>query len=100
MQEDLALRTDMIGNSKALRDVKDLSKKAAETDFTILIQGETGTGKEVIARTIHNNSRRADRPFVAVNCGVLTEGTVESELFGHEKGAFTGAIAQKKGRFE
>src|SRR5262249_36153217 len=100
MQEDLALRTDMIGNSKKLREVKDLIRKAAETNSTILIQGETGTGKEVVARAIHNNSRRSERPFVAVNCGVLAEGTVESELFGHEKGAFTGAIAQKKGKFE
>jgi transcriptional regulator with GAF, ATPase, and Fis domain len=100
MQEDLALRTDMIGNSKKLRDVKELIRKAAETDSTILIQGETGTGKEVVARAIHNNSHRSGRPFVAVNCGVLAEGTVESELFGHERGAFTGAIAQKKGKFE
>src|SRR5215470_15178549 len=100
MQEDLALRTDMIGSSKTLREVKDLTKRAAETDSTVLVQGETGTGKEIVARTIHNNSRRAERPFVAVNCGVLSEGTVESELFGHEKGAFTGAIGQKKGKFE
>src|SRR5262245_3355306 len=85
MQEDLALRTDMIGSSKKLREVKELIKRVAETDSTILIQGETGTGKEVVARTIHNNSRRRERPFVAVNCGVLAEGTVESELFGHEK---------------
>jgi transcriptional regulator with PAS, ATPase and Fis domain len=90
----------MIGNSKPLRAVKDMIVKAAVTDSTIFIQGETGTGKEIVARAIHANSHRADQPFVAINCGALAEGTVESELFGHEKGAFTGAIALKRGKFE
>jgi formate hydrogenlyase transcriptional activator len=78
----------------------DLIRTVAPTDSTVLIQGETGTGKEVIAQAIHTNSRRRDRPFVKLNCAAIPLGLLESELFGHEKGAFTGAVSQKIGRFE
>jgi transcriptional regulator with GAF, ATPase, and Fis domain len=90
----------MIGDSDRLRELQRNIARAAQTNSTVLITGETGTGKELVARAIHRNSCRADRPFVAVNCAALAETLLESELFGHEKGAFTGAVAQKKGRLE
>jgi formate hydrogenlyase transcriptional activator len=90
----------IIGNSQTLRNVLDLIRTVAATDSTVLILGETGTGKELIARALHNNSRRCERPFVKFNCSAIPSELLESELFGHEKGAFTGAIAQKVGRFE
>src|SRR5262249_5971438 len=74
--------------------------QVAPTDAAVLISGETGTGKELIARAIHSNSKRRDRPLIKINCAALPTGLVESELFGHEKGAFTGAIARRVGRFE
>jgi formate hydrogenlyase transcriptional activator len=90
----------IIGNSAALKHVLQLVETAAPSDSTVLLLGETGTGKELIARAIHDRSRRKERTFVKLNCAAIPTGLVESELFGHEKGAFTGAIAQKIGRLE
>jgi formate hydrogenlyase transcriptional activator len=90
----------IIGNSPALESVLEQVEQVAPTDSTVLIQGETGTGKELIARAIHNLSGRCGRPFIKLNCAAIPFDLLESELFGHEKGAFTGAIAQKIGRFE
>ena len=91
---------NIVGLSAALRGVLDQIRTVAPTDSTVLIEGETGTGKELIAQAIHTNSRRRHRPFVKLNCAAIPLGLLESELFGHEKGAFTGAVAQKLGRFE
>ena len=90
----------IIGNSPALESVLEQVELVAPTDSTVLIQGETGTGKELIARAIHNLSARCGRPFIKLNCAAIPFDLLESELFGHERGAFTGAIAQKIGRFE
>jgi formate hydrogenlyase transcriptional activator len=90
----------IIGNSPALESVLEQVEQVAPTDSTVLIQGETGTGKELFARAIHNLSARCGRPFVKLNCAAIPFDLLESELFGHERGAFTGAIAQKVGRFE
>ncbi len=90
----------MIGESPRLRELQRNILRAAQANSTVLIAGETGTGKELVARAMHQNSPRAGKPFVAVNCAALTETLLESELFGHEKGSFTGAFAQKKGRLE
>ena len=90
----------VIGNSPALESVLEQVERVAPTDSTVLVQGETGTGKELIAHAIHNLSSRCGRPFVRLNCAAIPLDLLESELFGHEKGAFTGAIAQKIGRFE
>jgi formate hydrogenlyase transcriptional activator len=89
-----------VGNSPALESVLEQVEQVAPTDSTVLIQGETGTGKELIARAVHNLSGRCGRPFVKLNCAAIPFDLLESELFGHERGAFTGAIAQKIGRFE
>jgi formate hydrogenlyase transcriptional activator len=90
----------VVGSSGALREVLDQVRVVAPTDSTVLIEGETGTGKELIANAIHMNSNRRSRPFIKVNCAAIPLGLFESELFGHEKGAFTGALMQKLGRFE
>src|SRR6266852_4658022 len=90
----------IVGSSAALRGALDQIRTVAPTDSTVLIEGETGTGKELIAQAIHMHSRRSNRPFVKLNCAAIPAGLLESELFGHEKGAFTGAVAQKLGRFE
>jgi sigma-54 specific flagellar transcriptional regulator A len=90
----------LVGVSDAIADVRSLVSKVAPTEATVLLQGESGTGKEVIARLVHDCSERADGPFIPVNCGAIPGELLESELFGHEKGAFTGAVASRKGRFE
>ena len=107
--ENIALREELgikhsfghlIGKSEKIKKIYELLPDLAQTDSTVLIQGESGTGKELLARAIHHNSPRKDKPFIIADCTILTESLLESELFGHEKGAFTGAIRQKIGRFE
>ena len=91
---------NIIGKSKVMHDIYENIRKVAPSSATVLIEGGSGTGKELVANSIHFNSPRREKPFVAVNCSALAENLLESELFGHEKGAFTGAVAMKKGRFE
>ena len=100
LRVDLDLRHDMVGESQPMRDVYELISRVAKTNATVLIDGESGTGKELAARAIHQNSPRAAYPFVAINCAAISETLLESELFGHEKGSFTGALSQKKGKLE
>ncbi len=90
----------LVGHSEILRNVTRLLGKVAATDTTVLILGESGTGKEVVAQCLHQHSTRARGPFVALNCGAIPPELMESELFGHEKGSFTGALLTRKGRFE
>src|SRR5262249_1667358 len=98
---DTAFRFESIlGKSPAMQRVFDVVKKVAPTDLTVLITGESGTGKELIATALHQNSPRKPGPFIKVNCAAMTRELVESELFGHEKGAFTGAVAMREGKFE
>jgi transcriptional regulator with GAF, ATPase, and Fis domain len=105
-QENLRLSTEiqldhnMIGESSAMKQVYQLLSRVAPSESTVLIEGASGTGKELAARAIHRNSPRANKPFVAINCAAIPEGLLESELFGHERGAFTSAVTQKKGRLE
>ena len=99
IQRDYGFDT-LIGSGKAMQGVFETIQKVAETDLTVLIRGESGTGKELVAQAVHNTSNRKQRPFVAVNCAAINRELVESELFGHEKGAFTGADSRREGRFE
>lgn len=98
MSEDIF--SSLVGNGPAMQQVKKLIQQVAETDATVLILGESGTGKEVVAQAVHNVSSRSKRAFIPINCGAIPGELLESELFGHEKGAFTGAITARKGRFE
>ena len=91
---------DLVGNSAAMQEVYDAIRKIADSNASIIIRGESGTGKELVAQAIHKRSRRAEKPFVSINCAALPETLMEAELFGYEKGAFTGAAATKEGRFE
>src|SRR5262249_1505323 len=100
LNTEINLDHNLVGESPRMKDVYQFLARVARTDSTVLIDGESGTGKELAARAIHKNSSRADKPFVAINCAALTETLLESELFGHEKGSFTGAFAQKKGKLE
>lgn len=92
--------SELIGNSVPIAELKQIVKQVAPTDVTVLITGESGVGKEVVAKLIHSSSKRKNRPFITVNCGAIPEGIIESELFGHEKGSFTGATDSRKGYFE
>jgi transcriptional regulator with GAF, ATPase, and Fis domain len=100
LRAEVDLDHDMVGDSAAMREVYQLIERVATTESTVLVYGESGTGKELCARAIHRNSNRRDQPFVAINCAALTETLLESELFGHERGAFTGAVTQKRGQLE
>jgi len=100
LKEDIQEKYGIYGESQAVREIIAVIKQVAPTDITVLITGESGVGKELVARAIHGKSKRADGPFVIVNSGAIPEGILESELFGHEKGAFTGAIETRKGYFE
>ena len=100
LQTEIKIEHNMVGESRAMREVRQFIAKVGPRDSTVLVLGETGTGKELVARALHLSSPRARRAFVAINCAALIETLLESELFGHEKGAFTGAFAQKKGKLE
>src|SRR6056297_1405693 len=98
--QQIKQRYGIIGNAEALNRAIDVAVQVAPTDLSVLITGESGTGKEVFPQIIHHNSARKHGPYVAVNCGAIPEGTIDSELFGHEKGSFTGAYSDRKGYFE
>lgn len=96
----VTLFRSLVGTSNAIQEIRNLISKVADTDATVLILGESGSGKEVVARNLHYHSKRQGKPFVAINCGAIPQDLLESELFGHEKGAFTGAHSMRKGKFE
>ena len=96
---DLPGHGELLGSSAGMQAVVDSIKRVAPTDSTVLIRGETGTGKELVARSIHQASERAERPLVLVNCAAIPANLIESEFFGHERGAFTGAVSKREGRF-
>jgi two-component system nitrogen regulation response regulator GlnG len=100
LKDRYQLEKNIVGNSPAMRDIYKIIGKVAPSDVTVLVQGESGTGKELIARAIHFNSRRLGKPFIALNCAAIPKELLESELFGFEKGAFTGAVERKLGKFE
>ncbi len=100
MNEEIKNTLGIIGNSIAIQEIRQIIKQVAPTDITVLITGESGVGKEVIAKALHSSSLRSHKPMVTVNCGAIPEGIIESELFGHEKGSFTGAGETRKGYFE
>src|SRR5262249_15007218 len=100
LRAEAILTHDMVGRSARMREVYQFIERVAPTDSSVLIHGESGTGKELVANAIHKNSARRNQPFVALNCAAITETLLESELFGHEKGAFTSAVSQKKGFLE
>ncbi|HEX6650103.1 MAG TPA: sigma-54 factor interaction domain-containing protein, partial [Pyrinomonadaceae bacterium] len=98
--QDRGVYGELVGNSDSIRKIYTLIEQVAPSSASVLITGESGTGKELVARTIHNMSPRRDKPFVAINCSAIPESLMESELFGHEKGAFTGAASRRQGCFE
>src|SRR5207302_1460272 len=98
--ETLIRFADMVGHTPAMREIFAVVSRIARTDVTVLIQGESGTGKELLARAVHANSARSNRAFVAINCGAIPDTLLEAELFGHERGAYTGAHMQRKGKLE
>ena len=100
LKQEIDIEHSMIGETDKMRRVYQFISKVAPTDSTVLVTGESGTGKELVAHAAHTNSGRVDKPFIAINCAALTESLLESELFGHEKGAFTGAFERKKGKLE
>jgi len=100
LREEISVQHSMVGESPAVQQVYQFISRVSKSDSSVLITGESGTGKELVARAIHENSHRSSQPFVAINCAALTETLLESEFFGHEKGAFTGAMVQKKGKLE
>ena len=100
LDESLTIHHEMVGRSRAIQELVQFIARTARANSTVLVEGESGTGKELVARALHRNSPRRGGPFVAVNCAALSEGLLESELFGHERGAFTGADRQKQGKFE